>query len=95
MKKKSETTTRTGGRILAELLENRIEESVPHWDPLIGAGPQGESVYISRGIRKTELGRYEEAITDYDRAIRLDPEDAFAYNGRGIAKDSLGRHAEA
>ena len=64
-------------------------------DTAIRLNSDNASIYMWRGIVRSELEQHVAAITDLDTAIRLEPDFAFAYNYRGNAKYNLGQYDAA
>ena len=48
--------------------------------------PTALTIYVNRGLMKSNLGQFREAIADYDQALRLDPDDVRAYVSRAASQ---------
>ncbi|CAN0541922.1 unnamed protein product, partial [Scytosiphon promiscuus] len=51
--------------------------------------PNGDDIYLNRGVAQYLLGNYGAAVTDFDEALRIAPNSKSAKKNRGIAFKKL------
>jgi lipoprotein NlpI len=61
------------------------DHAIADFDRAIAINPMA-TIYLNRGLARSQKSDFDGAITDFDKALSLDPKLADAYNARGLAR---------